>query len=153
MFGKKSSGNLRLIGWGWLGIAVLIFVVQLTHKPSVVIRWSTESEQETAGFHVTRSESESGPFSRINQTLIPAKGSPTHGAAYEFMDRDVVAGTLYFYQLEEVELDSSTSRYANETTVYRAVRFSWWAVGLTAVSAIIGCFLLIKTHTAAHENP
>ncbi len=154
MFGKQGSGNLCLIGLGWLGIAALIFMVQLTNKPSVVIRWSTASEQKTAGFHLYRSESDRGPFNRINQTLIPAKGSTVRGAEYEFIDREVVAGTFYFYQLEEVELDASTIRYANDIVVHRAARFSWWAAGLTAVSVIIGCCLLAKTwHAATHENP
>ena len=142
MFGKQGLRNVHVIGLGWLGIAAAIFVIQLTNKPSIMITWATESEQETAGFHVYRSESATGPFNRINQATIPAKGNTIDGAEYELIDRDVAAGTTYFYQLAEVELDASVTRYANEAVVYRASRFSWWDVGLTAVSLIIGIVLL-----------
>ena len=142
MFGKQGSGNLCLIGLGWLGVALVIFMAQLLSKPTIVIFWTTGSELETVGFHVYRSESINGPFNRVNQTLITAHGSSIQGDDYHFIDRAVVTGTTYFYQLEEVELDASVTRYTNETITHRAVRFSWWEMGLTAVSAIIGILLL-----------
>ena len=38
----------------------------------IVVRWSTESEVNTAGFNVYRSDSEDGPWTKINSQLIPA---------------------------------------------------------------------------------
>lgn len=142
MFENQNSGSLRLFGLGWLGIAAIFFVVQLTTSPSVVIAWAIGSEQETAGFHIYRSESKTGPFNRINKTLISAEGSTVRGAKYEFIDYEVVVGTTYFYQLEEVELDARASRYTNSTIKHHASRLSWWEVMVTAVSALIGFILL-----------
>jgi hypothetical protein len=76
---------------------------------SVTIRWVTESEFNTAGFNLYRSEAESGPFdTKVNDRLIPAKGDPAVGGEYVYTDTQVLAGRSYFYQLEEVERNGRT---------------------------------------------
>jgi len=70
----------------------------------VVIIWSTASEIDHAGFNLYRAESELGEYIRINSTLIPAEGSPTHGRYYEFIDKDVQNRKTYFYILEDVNI-------------------------------------------------
>lgn len=75
----------------------------LTQKPEAIITWSTESEVETAGFHVYRANQEDGPYEKVTKNLIESKGDPFTGGEYEFRDRNVQAGQTYFYQLEELE--------------------------------------------------
>ncbi len=70
----------------------------------VTIEWSTASETDNAGFNLCRSEN-GGEFEPINALLIPAEGSPTEGAAYEFVDEDVENRTTYWYKLEDVDLE------------------------------------------------
>ena len=139
----KHLDVFRLIGFTWLVVAAIFFGLQMTRQPSIEINWSTESEQQTAGFHIYRSDSEIGPYERITSAMIPAQGSAFRGASYKFIDHRIATNQPYFYQLEEVELNAATIRYANETIKNRAVRFSWGEVVLTAVSAIIGTVLLV----------
>ncbi len=75
----------------------------LTQKPEAIITWSTESEVETAGFHVYRANEEDGPYEKVTKNLIESKGDPFTGGEYEFRDADVKVGQIYFYQLEELE--------------------------------------------------
>ena len=49
-----------------------------------------ESEIDNAGFNIYRSKSENGQSSTDNNSsLIPAKGTSTQGASYEYIDKDV----------------------------------------------------------------
>ena len=68
-------------------------------------RWSTASEIDNAGFNIYRAESENGEILKINRALIPAKGSSTQGAAYEFVDSDVKNRKTYYYKLEDIDLN------------------------------------------------
>ena len=42
----------------------------------IIVRWSTESEVNTAGFNVYRSGSEDGPWAKLNSKLIPGSPDP-----------------------------------------------------------------------------
>lgn len=78
-------------------------------QQSVTIRWVTESEFNTAGFNLYRSENEDGPFTtKVNDRLIPARDDPALGGEYVYTDTQVVAGQTYYYQLEEVEKTGRT---------------------------------------------
>ena len=76
----------------------------------VLVEWTTESEVNTAGFNVYRSESAEGPsYIKINRELIPASPDPILGGHYVYTDTDVAAGQTYYYKLEDVELDGATT--------------------------------------------
>jgi hypothetical protein len=69
-----------------------------THGASVVIvEWTTESEVDTAGFNLYRSESLEGPYIKINPELIPSSPDPILGGHYVYTDTNVVAGQTYYY--------------------------------------------------------
>ena len=61
-----------------------------------------------------------GPFLgeplRLNDALIPGKamGSPA-GAQYQFADRSVETGVLYYYWLESVGVDGAVTRLGPES--------------------------------------
>lgn len=55
----------------------------VTADNEVVLNWTTGSEINTAGFNLYRSESEDGPYARINPQLIPASGEALLGGTYE----------------------------------------------------------------------
>lgn len=69
----------------------------------VTITWKTESEIDNAGFNLYRSTSENGEYIKINEALIPSRGSATQSATYEFADRDVKNRETYYYKLEDVD--------------------------------------------------
>ncbi len=97
--GEVAASELATIG-----------VAQERPGQPIVIRWSTETEVNTAGFNVYRAESEDGPWTKINTALIPGSPDPIRGGSYEFTDSDVLAGVTYWYELEEIELGGQATR-------------------------------------------
>jgi hypothetical protein len=78
---------------------------------TVIVEWATASELDTAGFNLYRSDNPAGPFTRINDHLIPASPDPLIGGSYVYTDTEVVAGHTYHYQLEDVEAGGTTTRH------------------------------------------
>jgi hypothetical protein len=68
----------------------------------VRLEWETGTELDNDGFNLYRATSESGPFARINEALIPAQGDAVAGASYTYADSPGY-GTFY-YKLEDVDL-------------------------------------------------
>jgi hypothetical protein len=87
---------------GDVSLPVQMAGIEAMASPSrgVVLNWATESEVETAGFHVWRSEIEAGPYARVSNALIPGQGGSSR-TEYSFTDREVKART-YWYKIEEV---------------------------------------------------
>ncbi|MCX5905355.1 MAG: hypothetical protein NTV89_18230 [Proteobacteria bacterium] len=84
----------------------LVKLASFTAAPKsgkVLIQWATESEIDNAGFNLYRAETENGEYKKINTALIPAKGSSTQGASYEFVDSNVKNRKTYFYKLEDID--------------------------------------------------
>jgi len=86
--------------------------------PVIVVEWTTASELDTAGFNLYRSEHPGGPFVRINSAIIAASSDPLSGGSYSYTDGDVKAGTIYYYQLEDLETGGNTQR--SETIAVQA---------------------------------
>jgi hypothetical protein len=77
----------------------------------IIIEWSTESEVDNAGFNLYRAVSEDSGYIKINDSLIPAEGSPSEGASYEFIDDTVQNRKTYYYKLEDIDLNGETTDY------------------------------------------
>lgn len=67
--------------------------------------WRTESEANSAGFHIWRSDSENGTFKRVTTTLISSMGSGSSATEYEFVDKNTLDGKEYWYKIEELSTD------------------------------------------------
>ena len=94
---------------------LLIFVIAATGcsligEPELTITWETESELDIIGFNLLRSESEDGPFEKINPDLIPPANDPNVGGEHTYVDSDVVNGVTYFYILETIDRQGSSSK-------------------------------------------
>ena len=90
----------------------LITLVSFTATPSnkkVILKWTTESEISNAGFNIYRSESEDGKYIKVNDLLISSEGSPTEGAKYFFIDKNLKNRLTYFYKLEDIDLNGSST--------------------------------------------
>ena len=83
--------------------------------------WSTASEIDTAGFNLYRAESETGEYTKINDSLIPAQGSSIQGASYEFTDSGVQNRETYYYKLEDIDLNGKSILHGPVKAVPR-----WW---------------------------
>jgi hypothetical protein len=87
----------------------------------VILQWSTESEIDNAGFNLYRSESENGNYTKINSSLIPAKGSSTQGASYEFTDNNVQNRKTYYYKLEDIDLNGNSTMHGPVSATPRLI--------------------------------
>ena len=68
----------------------------------VVIRWTTESEMDNAGFNILRSHRKDGEYKQINTALIQGAGTTGKRNTYKWVDRTAKAGVVYYYQIEDV---------------------------------------------------
>ncbi len=139
---RASQRILLFIGVLWLLLAAAIIIAQLANATPIRIDWETETEINTAGFNVYRSEQPTGDFVLLNDALIPSDGNATSGASYSFVDRNVSAGKTYYYRLEDVELDNS--REQHDIINYTAPYVAWWVPIAAAIAILIGLFLIVK---------
>ncbi|MCA9990585.1 MAG: hypothetical protein H6666_08325 [Ardenticatenaceae bacterium] len=93
-------------------IALILGGVLLTQNPSLfdflrktelTIRWTTESELDIIGFNLYRSDTPDGEFVKINAELIPPAPDPFIGGEHTFVDKNVIRGQTYYYQLESID--------------------------------------------------
>ena len=68
----------------------------------VVIRWTTESELDNAGFNILRSQDRNGEFTQVNDQLIQGKGTTAERSNYKWVDTSAKPGAVYYYQIEDV---------------------------------------------------
>ena len=153
---KPNNRLLIILGILWLLLAGGIVYSQLSGPASIEIEWVTETEFETAGFNLYRSEEPDGEFVQINDQLIPSEGDPASGASYSYADKSVIPNQAYYYQLEEVEYDNSRERY--DVGAGQSNTWEWWVLLLVGISVIVGLFLLITAYrqekkTWGHPEP
>ena len=125
--GKDVNGAKR----GFIAIpqSTLIHLSSFTATPKagkVIIQWSTEAEIDNAGFNIYRAESEYGNYIKINSSLVPAQGSSTQGASYEFVDKDVQNRKTYYYKLEDIDLNGTSTMHG---PVNATPRWFWGIFG------------------------
>jgi len=109
----SGTTNNRDLGSYEYDAPLLVELISLTAsrgEKNIHICWETASELYNAGFHIWRSDSRDGLYTRITDNLIPATGSPLWGAAYEWIDTGAVPGCAHHYQLEDIDFDS-TNRF------------------------------------------
>ena len=79
----------------------------------VVLRWTTESEIDNAGFYIYRSKTKNGEFTVVTPTMIQGAGTTGQRNDYTWTDTTVKPNTEYYYRLEDVsfagEREQSTS--------------------------------------------
>ena len=92
-------------------IIILSSFAAIPKAGKIILEWSTESEMNPSEFNIYRSESETGEYVKINQALIPAQGSLTQGATYEFVDKDVKLWKTYYYKLGDIDFNGSMTMH------------------------------------------
>jgi hypothetical protein len=71
--------------------------------------WETGAEIDNAGFYVLAQNARSKEYTRVNDTLIPGRGTETSGAFYTFSDPDARNGRKIKYALEDIEFDGDNT--------------------------------------------
>lgn len=77
-------------------------LLDMLRRTDLTIHWTTESELDIAGFNLYRSDTPDGEFVKINDELIPPAPDPFIGGEHEYIDKGVIRGQTYYYQLETV---------------------------------------------------
>ena len=80
----------------------LSFFRPTQEEGKVVIRWTTESELDNAGFNILRSDNQNSEFKQINDKLIQGKGTTAERNHYKWVDASAEQGVVYFYQIEDI---------------------------------------------------
>ena len=78
----------------------------------VVIRWTTESELDNAGFNIYRSETRNGEFKQVNAQLVEGAGTTGERNAYEWVDTTAKPDVVYYYQIEDVSFSGERQTLA-----------------------------------------
>lgn len=114
-----DSDLMIRIWWGQdVPVTLVSFTAQVVES-GVLLRWDTASEKENFGFRVLRSTQVAGPFAPVSD-IIPGAGTTDVPQHYEFLDSGVQWGKCYYYQLEDISLDGSTTRTPPLTVAYGA---------------------------------
>ena len=76
---------------------------------TILVEWETATELDTAAFNLYRAEASNGPWDTLVDTQ-PAQGDGQTGASYSFSDDSVEAGKTYYYLLEEIENNGTSTK-------------------------------------------
>ncbi len=68
----------------------------------VLLKWTTESEVDNAGFYIYRSKTKNGEFKVVNPTMIQGAGTTGERQNYTWTDTTVKPNTVYYYRIEDV---------------------------------------------------
>ena len=107
-----------------INVLVGCSVLSGSDRAHILVQWTTGSEINTAGFNLYRSDKAEGPFTRINARLVPATNDPIAGGKYQYQDDDVRSGQTYYYELEDVELNGTSTRHGPIVIVAPAAAFT-----------------------------
>ena len=86
---------------GVLPVTLSSFYAERTDT-GIVLKWTTESEIDNAGFNILRSETRNGTFKIVNSTLIQGAGTTGERNTYMWTDTAVKPNMVYYYRLEDV---------------------------------------------------
>ena len=102
-WGRETDiGNPGYRGGGPLPVQLSHFRPERTDTGSVVIKWTTASETNNAGFNILRGQQREGRFVRLNPKLIPGAGTTSERHDYTWKDTTASPQVVYYYRLEDV---------------------------------------------------
>jgi hypothetical protein len=77
----------------------------------VILHWTTQSEQENAGFYIYRSVNQNDGFQRINGSIIPSQGNSEGVQNYTYEDTRVVNGIAYYYKISDEDINGQETMH------------------------------------------
>ena len=98
------------MGGGSLPVKLSAFAAR-EYNGNIVLEWSTESEKDSWGFYLWRSDNVDGSYERVNANMIDAAGNSTSRIDYSYTDQRVKAGVTYYYKLEQIDINGATTIY------------------------------------------
>ena len=86
---------------GALPVTLSHFRAELTDT-GVILKWTTESEVDNAGFYIYRSQIRDGTFKVVNPTLIQGAGTTSERNEYTWTDTTAKPNAVYYYRIEDI---------------------------------------------------
>ncbi len=88
---------------GGVSLPVQLSSFQALHtNTGVILKWTTESEVDNAGFYIYRSKTKDGDFKLVNSTMIKGAGTTGERNEYSWTDTTAKPNTVYYYRIEDV---------------------------------------------------
>jgi hypothetical protein len=98
----------RLAGWDEsLSVQMSSLTASVVQGEGILISWRTESEIDCAGFYVWRRSDGEGDYQKISTTFIASNGNSSSFQTYSYLDRNVLEGVMYWYQIEEISVNGT----------------------------------------------
>ena len=97
----RDIGSPGVESGGALPVQLSHFRPELTDA-GVIIKWTTESELNNAGFNILRSETKDGEFKVVNPQLIQGAGTTSERHTYTWVDATAKPNVAYYYQIEDI---------------------------------------------------
>lgn len=82
-----------------------------TLSDNILLNWKTLSETNNLYFLILRREDDQSLFERIPDAVIAGKGTTLLEHFYSYRDENIQPGIQYFYQLQQVDYDGSSTFY------------------------------------------
>lgn len=86
-----------------LSVTLESFHARALPNKNVHVAWKTAAEIDNAGFNIYRRVRNGGSVA-LNDSIIPAVGSPFQGESYEWTDAQAEPGSVNFYWLESIDI-------------------------------------------------
>lgn len=99
---SSDYGTPGIHAGGALPVQLSHFRPERTEAGTVIIKWTTESEVDNAGFNILRSQTKTGEFKTVNAHLIPGAGTAAERNTYIWTDTTAEPNVVYYYQIEDV---------------------------------------------------
>ncbi len=114
----------------------------------ILVTWETAMELDNVGFNLYRSTTAAGPYTQINDTLIPPQfPGEVMGGYYEWLDTNVQPGVTYYYKLEDIDLKGVSTFHGPVSTAVvtapTAVQMQQVAAHAPLAPAVLGLFMLV----------
>lgn len=144
----------KVVAWLCFGLVILaivclgVYSYKRSQETEVLVEWSTGSELNTAGFNLYRSNTPTGPGQLLNKNLIPASTDAQIGGNYRYVDKRLVAGQIYYYYLEDVNINGNTTLHGPVMVKVNsgAKLIGYLSIGVLGVT-LCGIMILVVTHT------
>ena len=108
------NGEIEDYAWDW-GHPSAVKLTSFTatgQAGHVLLSWETATEIDNLGFNLYRRQAGTLGYAPLNAALIPSRSpGQGEGAAYTFLDVQVMPGTTYEYLLEDVDLNGTRTSH------------------------------------------
>jgi hypothetical protein len=109
-FGAKGTFTIGREDGGTLPVELSSFLVQFDASNQVVVQWVTQSETQVAGFSIYRGREDDISLAEHLNVFIPATNT-SQMQLYQYTDNDPLELGVYYYWLENMDLDGETALY------------------------------------------